>query len=243
MPGSTMSMPDLYHHLLSGDRVLLEAIDGLRWDPLTVVFVMLSAWWMKGVAFVAVGALGDVRSRRQLPVASLVAAVSVGIGSLVVALLKETVDRQRPAAALRRHIAGHRGRVVERPADEHELGAHADRDHRVEPAAHAVDRQRPAHADPGIDTVVGTPGSPSFPSGHTATAFAAAAVVGAFYPRLRWPLYGLAALVGISRIYLGVHFALDVVAGAILGLSIGLGIVWVVRKGRPRLMTRTGVRA
>jgi undecaprenyl-diphosphatase len=191
-----MPMPDLYHHLLSGDRVLLEALDGLRWEPLTVVFVMLSAWWMKGVAFVAVGALGDVRARRQLPVASLIAAVSVGIGSLVVALLKETVDRPRPA-----------------------------------------------HADPGIDTVVGTPGSPSFPSGHTATAFAAAAVVGAFYPRLRWPLYGLAALVGFSRIYLGVHFALDVVAGAILGLSIGLGIVWAVKKARQRLAAMTGVRA
>jgi undecaprenyl-diphosphatase len=190
-----MPMPDLYHHLLSGDRVLLEALDGLRWEPLTVVFVMLSAWWMKGVAFVAVGALGDVRARRQLPVASLIAAVSVGIGSLVVALLKETVDRPRPA-----------------------------------------------HADPGIDTVVGTPGSPSFPSGHTATAFAAAAVVGAFYPRLRWPLYALAALVGMSRIYLGVHFALDVVAGAILGLSIGLGIVWAVRKGRQRLTATTDVR-
>jgi undecaprenyl-diphosphatase len=191
-----MPMPDLYHHLLSGDRVLLEALDGLRWQPLTVVFVMLSAWWMKGVAFVAVGALGDVRARRQLPAASLVAAVSVGIGSLVVALLKETVDRPRPA-----------------------------------------------HADPGIDTAVGTPGSPSFPSGHTATAFAAAAVVGAFYPRLRWPLYALAALVGMSRIYLGVHFALDVVAGAILGLSIGLGIVWVVRKGRQRLTGMTRLRA
>lgn len=191
-----MPMPDLYHHLLSGDRVLLEALDGLRWDPLTVVFVMLSAWWMKGVAFVAVGAVGDVRARRPLPVASLVAAVSVGIGSLVVALLKETVDRPRPA-----------------------------------------------HADPSIDTVVGTPGSPSFPSGHTATAFAAAAVVGAFYPRLRWPLYGLAALVGFSRIYLGVHFTLDVVAGAILGLSIGLGIVWVAKKGRQRLAASTGIRA
>jgi undecaprenyl-diphosphatase len=191
-----MPMPDLYHHLLTGDRVLLEALDGLRWEPLTVVFVMLSAWWMKGVAFVAVGALGDVRARRPLPVASLIAAVSVGIGSLVVALLKETVDRPRPA-----------------------------------------------HADPGIDTVVGTPGSPSFPSGHTATAFAAAAVVGAFYPRLRWPLYGLAALVGFSRIYLGVHFALDVVAGAILGLSIGLGIVWAVKKARQRLAAMTGFRA
>lgn len=189
-------MPDLYHHLVSGDRVLLEALDGLRWAPLTVVFVMLSAWWMKGAAFVAVGALGDVRSRRQLPVASLVAAVSVGIGSLVVALLKETVDRPRPA-----------------------------------------------HADPGIDTVVGTPGSPSFPSGHTATAFAAAAVVGTFYPRLRWPLYGLAALVGMSRVYLGVHFALDVLAGAILGLSIGLGIAWAAKKGWRCLVARTGIQA
>jgi hypothetical protein len=55
-----MLMPDLYHHLLSGDRVLLEALDGLRWEPLTVVFVMLSAWWMKGVAFVAVGVLGAI---------------------------------------------------------------------------------------------------------------------------------------------------------------------------------------
>jgi undecaprenyl-diphosphatase len=191
-----MPMPDLYHQLLSGDRVLLEVVEGLRWEPLTVVFVMLSAWWMKGVAFVMVGAVGDVRARRQLPIPTLIAAVSVGVGSLIVALMKETIDRPRPA-----------------------------------------------HADPGIDTVVGTPGSPSFPSGHTATAFAAAAVVGAFYPRLRWPLYGLAALVGFSRIYLGVHFALDVVAGAILGLSIGLGIVWLAKKGRQRLAASTGIGA
>jgi membrane-associated phospholipid phosphatase len=191
-----MPMPDLYHHLLSGDRVLLEVVEGLRWEPLTVVFVMLSAWWMKGVAFVMIGAVGDVRARRQLPIPTLIAAVSVGIGSLIVALMKETIDRPRPA-----------------------------------------------HADPSIETAVGTPGSPSFPSGHTATAFAAAAVVGAFYPRLRWPLYGLAALVGLSRIYLGVHFALDVAAGAILGLSIGLGIVWVVRKTRPGLVARLERRA
>jgi undecaprenyl-diphosphatase len=173
-----MLMPHLYHHLLSGDRLLLEAVQGLRWGPVTVMFVLLSAWWMKGVAFVAIGAIGDVRCRRPLPAATLIAAVSVGIGSLVVSMLKESIDRPRPE-----------------------------------------------HADPSIDAAVATPGSPSFPSGHTATAFAAAAVVGAFYPRLRWPLYSLAALVGLSRIYLGVHFTLDVVAGAILGLAIGLGLV------------------
>jgi undecaprenyl-diphosphatase len=188
-----MLMPDLYHHLISGDRLLLEAVEGVRWGPLTMMFMLLSAWWMKGVAFVAVGAIGDVRCRRRrLPAATLIAAVSVGIGSLVVAMLKESVDRPRPE-----------------------------------------------HADPGLDAAVTTPGSPSFPSGHTATAFAAAAVVGAFYPRLRWPLYSLAALVGLSRIYLGVHFTLDVLAGATLGLAIGLGLVWAGRKGHARLEARS----
>jgi undecaprenyl-diphosphatase len=186
-----MLMPDLYHHLISGDRLLLEAVEGMRWGPLTVMFVLLSAWWMKGVAFVAVGALGDIRCRRPLPTSTLVAAASVGIGSLVVAMVKESVDRPRPE-----------------------------------------------HADPAINAAVATPESPSFPSGHTATAFAAAAVVGAFYPRLRWPLYSLAALVGLSRIYLGVHFTLDVVAGAILGLTIGLGLVLIGRKGHALLAAR-----
>ena len=185
-----MYMNELYHHLISGDRLLLEAVESLRWQPLTVLFVLLSAWWMKGFAFVAVGAIGDVRARRPLPVATMVAAVSVGIGSLVVALVKESVDRARPE-----------------------------------------------HANAGIDAAVATPGSPSFPSGHTATAFAAAAVVGTIYPRLRWPLFTLAALVGLSRIYLGVHFALDVAAGAILGLSIGLGLVWAGRKARELFRT------
>jgi undecaprenyl-diphosphatase len=176
---------DLYHQLISGDRVLLEAVEGLRWGPLTLVFLVLSAWWMKGVAFVAVGAVGDVRSRRPIPIATLVAAISVGIGSLLVALIKESVDRSRPE-----------------------------------------------HADPTIDAAVATPDSPSFPSGHTATAFAAAAVVGSIYPRLRWPLLALAALVGLSRIYLGVHFTLDVIAGAMLGVTIGLSLVWAGRKAR-----------
>jgi undecaprenyl-diphosphatase len=94
------------------------------------------------------------------------------------------------------------------------------------------DRVRPALADPGIEALVPTPDSASFPSGHTSTAFAAAVAVGAFYPRLRWPLLGLAALVGLSRIYLGVHFVLDVLAGAALGIALGLVIVWTVRHVR-----------
>lgn len=63
----------------------------------------------------------------------------------------------------------------------------------------------------------------SFPSGHATTIFAAAFAWGAFLPRARWALYGLAALVAVSRVYLGVHFPLDVVCGAVLGALVGIG--------------------
>lgn len=104
------------------------------------------------------------------------------------------------------------------------------------------DRARPALADPSIIPLVATPDSPSFPSGHTATAFAAAAVVASFHPRLRLPVYGLAALVGVSRIYLGVHFWIDVLAGAALGLAVGLAAARVGRR-IACLLTRSAGRA
>ncbi|MCZ6679552.1 MAG: phosphatase PAP2 family protein, partial [Candidatus Poribacteria bacterium] len=60
-------------------------------------------------------------------------------------------------------------------------------------------------------------GDPSLPSGHTAFAFAVATVLGDRYPKFRIPLYVGAGLVGISRVYLGRHYASDVVAGAAVG--------------------------
>ena len=85
-----------------------------------------------------------------------------------------------------------------------------------------VDRSRPEHAGVDVDPLVSTPDSPSFPSGHAATAFAAATVLAAFYPRLRVPAFALAAVVAFSRVYLGVHFWLDVICGALLGIGAGL---------------------
>jgi membrane-associated phospholipid phosphatase len=93
-----------------------------------------------------------------------------------------------------------------------------------------VGRLRPPFADPAVVALTSAPDTPSFPSGHATSAFAAAAAVGVFYPRLRVPLYGLAALVGLSRIYLGVHYGLDVLAGAMLGVAIGLAVAWTVRR-------------
>lgn len=91
-----------------------------------------------------------------------------------------------------------------------------------------VDRDRPPEAI-GFNALVGVPGSPSFPSGHAMTAFAAAAAVAVLAPRIRWPVLALAALIGFSRVYLGVHFWLDVLVGSVLGLVIGVAFAWPLR--------------
>ena len=61
------------------------------------------------------------------------------------------------------------------------------------------------------------PVSTSFPSGHSATAFAFATGVGHVLPTASIPLQGLAALVAYSRIHTGVHYPGDVLAGALSG--------------------------
>lgn len=70
--------------------------------------------------------------------------------------------------------------------------------------------------------VVGDPlFAQSFPSGHTMTAFAVTFAWAACLPRLRWPLLAAAFATGLSRVYLGVHYPLDVVYGAALGALTG----------------------
>jgi membrane-associated phospholipid phosphatase len=82
------------------------------------------------------------------------------------------------------------------------------------------DRPRPPVGDPAIHPLVAVPGDASMPSGHAAGAFAAAVAVGLVHPRLRWPLLVLAGLVALSRVWLGVHYLSDVLAGAALGCGV-----------------------
>jgi membrane-associated phospholipid phosphatase len=71
---------------------------------------------------------------------------------------------------------------------------------------------------------VAMPSSGSFPSGHSASAFAFACCVGASLPRAATPLLGLAAAVAYSRVYTGVHFPGDVIVGSVIGAAIGRAV-------------------
>jgi undecaprenyl-diphosphatase len=77
---------------------------------------------------------------------------------------------------------------------------------------------------PASGALVALPHSYSFPSGHAATAFAAATVLAVLVPR--WWMWTLpvAALVAWSRLYLGVHHPIDVVGGAVVGIAVGVAV-------------------
>ncbi len=89
---------------------------------------------------------------------------------------------------------------------------------------HIIGRPRPTLTDAGISNFGPSIsiGLDSFPSGHTASSFALAAVLSSAYPKGKYVFYSLAGIAGLSRIYLDSHFASDVFAGAILGTAVGL---------------------
>ena len=180
-------MPTFFDHLITLDRALMDAAGDLRWAPATAVFILVSAWWVKGPLFVLAGLLRDVRDR-VVPVTALAITVAFVGGDAASGAIKQAVDRPRP------------------PLDD------------------------PAR----LDAAVALPTSPSFPSGHATTTFAAATVVALLMPRYRVPAFALAATVAASRVYLGVHFVLDVLAGAALGVLIGLAVALAVRRLVPR---------
>jgi len=95
-------------------------------------------------------------------------------------------------------------------------------------------RRRPLRDEVALaqDRWVRMPTSTSFPSGHTASAFAFATAVGQRIPALWIPLRGLALLVGYSRIHTGVHYPGDVVAGAVIGSTCGWTVARQTRRDR-----------
>ena len=101
---------------------------------------------------------------------------------------------------------------------------------------YAIGRPRPFVTYPTLITKKGEAGTPSFPSGHTSSAFATATSLSLCYPK--WyviaPSFLWASAVGYSRMELGVHYPSDVLVGAI----IGSGCSWIAWKVNKRLAER-----
>lgn len=95
---------------------------------------------------------------------------------------------------------------------------------------HIVGRARPYDMVTGLETVIGELKDSSFPSGHTASSFAAAMVIFRnMSKKFGVPAIILAVLIGISRMYLGVHYPTDVIFGAISGIIIALTCDYIIK--------------
>jgi undecaprenyl-diphosphatase len=90
-----------------------------------------------------------------------------------------------------------------------------------------IKRIRPFHVITEIKYLIKPPDGFSFPSGHTAAAFVMATLLSAFYSDLSLYAYISASLIGLSRVYNGVHYPTDVIAGSFLGTICALSSLFI----------------
>ncbi len=157
---------------------------------------------------------GGFRARTML----VAAALAIGlVDGVVVQMVKKSVARPRPAT----HLNG--VRVVDLAKANPRLLA-ATRPLQIEESAPLKPAQR----------------GNSFPSGHAANNFSLATTVFLFYRRWGWLCYVPALLVAWSRLYVGAHWPLDVVAGAFLGAAVTWGFLhaldWLWQRWGDRLL-------
>ena len=86
-----------------------------------------------------------------------------------------------------------------------------------------VGRIRPYEIIPGLECIVKHATDPSFPSGHTGASIAAATAYLKTLPKkFSIPAMVVAILIGLSRLYIGIHYPTDVIAGAMTGAALGI---------------------
>ncbi|MGN0479721.1 MAG: phosphatase PAP2 family protein [Hominenteromicrobium sp.] len=100
-----------------------------------------------------------------------------------------------------------------------------------------VCRPRPCAAFPDIPLLIARPNSYSFPSGHSASSFAAAVMLTLRHRKWGWIALVPAALIAFSRVFLFVHYPTDVLAGALLGTLFAFAVYAVYRRKSGKALT------
>ncbi len=96
-------------------------------------------------------------------------------------------------------------------------------------------RIRPCHTLDDLRLLVNCGMGKSFPSSHAANSFAAAVVLIHFFRPYRWLFLTIAILIAFSRVYVGVHYPMDVIAGAAVGFIVGYAVLLAARPFEKRM--------
>lgn len=101
-----------------------------------------------------------------------------------------------------------------------------------------IGRVRPCHVVEGLRAITGCGNTLSFPSGHATSSMAAAILLGLLYRRWLWVLIAYSVLLSYTRIYIGVHYPSDILAGWIIGGGIAWGMILLYQRSLRKALER-----
>jgi len=107
-----------------------------------------------------------------------------------------------------------------------------------------VGRIRPCNALENVHLLINCTRSFSFPSSHATNIFTGAMILSFIYPKLRITLLFIATMVAYSRIYVGVHYPLDMLGGIVLGIICAGGVIYLYKllsRSYPRISSKIDV--
>ena len=90
-----------------------------------------------------------------------------------------------------------------------------------------IGRLRPCKTLPDVNLLVGCAGSFSLPSNHAVNNFGAAYLFANFLPRFKVLAYVIACMMGLSRVFVGVHYPFDIIVGALYGTLIAFLLIYI----------------